>query len=113
MEAKLVNGDYVPDGAGGFVRLEGAEELLARALFKLSCRRGSFPFLPELGSRLYLLGREKPSAWTAVARQYAVEALTGMEVTVTDVDVTAAGDALVVAVYLTAGETAATVEVMV
>lgn len=113
MENKLVSGDYVPDGAGGFVRLQGAEALLAQALYCLSCRRGSFPFLPELGSRLYLLGREKPSARTAVARQYAVEALAGLAVTVEDVTVTAQGDLLLVTVYMTADGDAQTLEVLV
>ena len=32
-------------------------------------------FLPELGSRLYQLGREKPSAREALALQYVTEAL--------------------------------------
>ena len=50
-ENLLRGGDYVPDGFGGFVRLQEEEALLERALFKLTCRRGAFPFLPELGSR--------------------------------------------------------------
>ena len=62
MENLLRDGDYVPNGFGGFTRLYGTQEVLARALFRLTCRRGSFPFLPELGSRLQELGREKPSA---------------------------------------------------
>ena len=61
MELKLEQGDYVPDGA--------------RVLFRLTARRGQFPFLPELGSRLYQLGREKPSAREALALQYVTEAL--------------------------------------
>ena len=56
-------------------RLEGAEALLQRVLFRLTARRGQFPFLPELGSRLYQLGREKPSAREALALQYVTEAL--------------------------------------
>ena len=44
-----INGDYVPDGFGGFTRLQGTQALLQRSLFKLGCKRGSFPFLPELG----------------------------------------------------------------
>ena len=52
MENLLRDGDYVPNGFGGFTRLYGTQEVLARALFRLTCRRGSFPFLPELGSRL-------------------------------------------------------------
>ena len=75
MELRLEQGDYVPNGAGGFQRLEGAEALLQRVLFRLTARRGQFPFLPELGSRLYQLGREKPSAREALALQYVTEAL--------------------------------------
>ena len=75
MELKVRDGDYIPDGKGGFLRAEGSEELLQRVLWKLSIRRGSFPFLPQLGSRLYLLTREKPAAREALARQYVAEAL--------------------------------------
>lgn len=75
MELKLERGDYIPDGAGGFTSLDGAQALLARVLFRLTARRGQFPFLPELGSRLYQLGREKPSAREALALQYVTEAL--------------------------------------
>ena len=84
MALLLRGGDYVPDEMGGLRTVEGAEEVLQRALFQLQARRGSFPFLPELGSRLYLLPREKPGAREALARQYAVEALrneTELEVT--------------------------------
>lgn len=75
MEWKLSRGDYVPDGAGGLTALKGSEEMLARALYRLTARRGALPFLPELGSRLYLLGREKPSSRQALAAQYVAEAL--------------------------------------
>ena len=75
MELKLVNGDYVPDGAGGMTRLSGADEVLGRVLFRLTARRGSLPFLPELGSRLHLVMREKPSARQSLAAQYVAEAL--------------------------------------
>lgn len=87
MELKLKNGDYVPDGAGGVCRAEGKEALLQRVLFRLTARRGQFPFLPEMGSRLYQLCRDgKPSARSALARQYTVQALESEEgLTVTDV----------------------------
>ena len=55
MELLLKDGDYVSDGAGGQVRLEGEEALLQRVLFRLTARRGGFPLMPELGSRLYAL----------------------------------------------------------
>lgn len=67
MELKIRNGDYIADGIGGERRADGAEALLERALFRLSVRRGNFPFLPELGSELYRLGHEKPSARAAAA----------------------------------------------
>ena len=73
----LRGGDYVPDGRGGFLRAEGRDAVLQRVLWKLTVRRGSFPFLPELGSRLYLLSREKAGARQAMARQYVAEALSG------------------------------------
>ena len=75
MELKLINGDYVPDGAGGLCRLSGGEEVLARVLYRLTARRGALPFLPQLGSDLRLVLREKPSARQALAAQYVAEAL--------------------------------------
>lgn len=75
MEQKLMDGDYVPDGTGGLTALTGGEEVLARVLYRLTARRGALPFLPQLGSRLYQLGREKPSLRQALAAQYVAEAL--------------------------------------
>lgn len=92
MAAVLHNGDYVPDGIGGFEKKNGVQGILCEALFRLSMKRGSFPLLPELGSRLYLVGREKPSARNMAARQYAMEALEGLDVTVLDAVVTLASD---------------------
>jgi len=83
MEWKLTQGDYVPDGMGSLTALGGGEEVLARVLYRLTARRGGLPFLPELGSRLYQLCREKPSAQKALAAQYVAEALqeeTGLSV---------------------------------
>ena len=95
MELKIRNGDYIPDGIGGEKRAAGTEELLARALFRLSVRRGSFPFLPELGSELHRLGRERPSARLAAAKQYVAAALAEEPaLTVEEVELTECGDAL-------------------
>ncbi len=71
----LRNGDYVPDGKGGFCRATAQEELLQRILLRLSARRGGCPFLPKFGSRLHLLFRSKPSQREALARAYVSEAL--------------------------------------
>lgn len=85
MMNKLAAGDYVPDGFGGFVRLEGEQAILGQALFCLQARRGQFPFLPQLGSRLHDIGREKPSARQMTARQYCMEALQELDAEVSDV----------------------------
>lgn len=106
MELLIQNGDYVPDGRGGFRRAEGTQELLQRVLFKLTARRGSFPFLPELGSELYRLTRGKPSAWDSLARQYVTQALEDEDVAVEDVHVTPLDGGAAVDVILNgAGET--------
>ena len=73
MELKLVNGDYLPDGRGGLQQAE--EEILQRALSRLTARRGSFPFLPKFGSRLCLLGAVAPLARETAAERYVTEAL--------------------------------------
>ena len=101
MELFLKNGDYQPDGKGGFVRVTGGEELLQRVLFKLTARKGSFPLLPELGSRLYKLPGHKPGEWEMLARQYVTEALADEEeLTVTGVSVTRQGNGAMVKVML-------------
>lgn len=106
MELLIQNGDYVPDGKGGFRRARGSDELVQRVLFKLTARRGSFPFLPALGSELYRLPRERPSAWNSLARQYAAQALEGEGLSVEDALVTPTGDGAAVELVLKAqGET--------
>lgn len=101
MELKLKNGDYIPNGSGGMERGEGAEAVLARVLYRLTARRGGLPFLPELGSRLYEILREKPSARLAAAKQYVAQALTQEDVTVTDVTLVQDGDTAQITVFLT------------
>ena len=92
MEPRLKNGDYIPDSLGGVVRCEGAEALLERVLFRLIARRGGLPFLPQLGSRLYLLSREPVAQRLSAAQQYVAEALAEEPVKVTDVELTPRGD---------------------
>lgn len=87
MSMKLRNGDYVPNGAGGFQMARGTEELLEDALFLLMARRGGFAPMPQLGSRLHLLGREKPSARQALAVTYVREALAPLGLTVRSVTI--------------------------
>lgn len=91
MELRIQNGDYIPDGLGGVVRCQGADAMLERVLFRLTAHRGGFPLLPQLGSRLYLLGREPAAQRLSAARQYVAEALAEEAVTVADVSLTPEG----------------------
>ena len=86
MELALRYGDYVPDGVGGLKRVAGGEELLQRVRFKLVARRGKFPFLPSLGSRLWQLGKVPASQRQSAAAQYVAEALEDEELTVESVE---------------------------
>ena len=92
MEPKLKNGDYISDGLGGVARCEGADALLERILFRLTARRGGLPFLPRLGSRLYLLSREPAAQRLSAARQYAAEALADEPVSITDMELVSLGE---------------------
>lgn len=110
MSLLLKNRDYTADDRGSVTAVSGGEDVLNEVLFRLSARRGAFPLMPELGSRLYLLRNEKPSERAALAAQYAAEALADLDVTVTGAGVTAAGDALEIRVDLTWQGEALTVE---
>lgn len=101
MSLLLKDRDYVADGNGGVAVARDGEALVNEALFRLTARRGSFPLLPELGSRMYQLRREKPSAWGTLARQFAVEALAGLDgVTVTGAEARQERDVLAVTAEL-------------
>jgi len=101
LEWKIVEGDYVPDGMGSLTALSGGEEVLARVLYRLTARRGKLPFLPDLGSRLYQLGREKPSARRALAAQYVEEALREeTDLAIQSVELAQEGDVGLLTVYL-------------
>ncbi len=83
MELKWKDKDYQTGETGGLETVSGGQELLQRVLMRLSARRGGFPFLPELGSRLHLLGREPERMRQNVAEVYVREALAsedGLEV---------------------------------
>lgn len=104
MDLKLKNGRYLSDGAGGIARVSGGEELLGRVLFRLKARRGAFPLLPNLGSRLYELPRLSPAARQSAAEQAAAEALAEENLTVEGVTLTETEAGLSVAVRLSAGD---------
>lgn len=83
-ELKIRDGDYRRWG-GGLETVDGAEALLQRVMFRLTARRGAFPFRESLGSRLWQLGRVPAPQRKAAAMQYAAEALRDEALTVEDV----------------------------
>lgn len=85
MELELRDGDYVADGMGGLRRVRNREALLQRVVFRLTARRGAFPFWESLGSRLWELGRVPAAERRSAARQYVTEALEDEPVLVEDV----------------------------
>ena len=90
--------DYVVEG-GSVAAVSGGAGLVNEVLFRLTARRGSFPLLPQLGSRLHLLRTEKSSGWQSLARQYAAEALEEIaDLTVVQTKVTVDNERLLVAV---------------
>ena len=105
MELKIKDRDYVADGMGGLVRVSGWDEFLERVLIKQRERRRGFSLLPELGSKLHLIRREKGGHRTSTKIQYAAEALADEEgLTVTGVELAEKGDVLNLRVLLRYGE---------
>ena len=92
MELAIRDGDYVPDGVGGLRRATGREEVLQRALFKLTARRGAFPLQENLGSRLWELPKLPAAQRRSAAVQYAAEALEGEPLSVEAVDLVPLAD---------------------
>jgi len=75
MELKLQNGDYVPDGRGGFATVTGTKETLQRVLSKLQTPRGALPMMPTFGSGLRACLRAKRGRQAAAVRAAVAEAL--------------------------------------
>ncbi len=55
MDTLLSSGDIALDARGRPTVISGVDELLQRALIRLTVKKGSFVYDPELGSRLYTL----------------------------------------------------------
>jgi hypothetical protein len=74
MDTRLQNGDHAVDARGIPYPVEGADELIQRALIRLSVPKGSFVYDPALGSELYRLNTATPDAQRK-ALAYVQEAL--------------------------------------
>ena len=53
MDTAIKDGDFQTNGSGLPVRISGVRELLQRAVFRLTVKKGSFFYDQQLGSRLY------------------------------------------------------------
>lgn len=75
IDYKLIDGDLVRKGLGDLQMVRGIEAKKQSMLIRLIVERESFIYDEDLGSRLKLLYREKPSKIPAMADSYVREAL--------------------------------------
>lgn len=85
MDNLLIDGDMIPDFAGDVQKIRGYKEIIQRAMIRLTMKKGSFAYQPELGSRLHHLDIHKIDQFTLLS--IVSEALADMEeITVLDVE---------------------------
>lgn len=75
MDTMLAGGDQYRDARGLPAAITGIQELIQRALIRLTVRKGSFALDPELGSELRRLRGGPSEALDRAALSYAQEAL--------------------------------------
>lgn len=86
MDTLLQEGDMRRGTRGLPCTVTGAEELIQRAIIRLSVRRGSFALDPALGSELYKLGACNAASLAATAENFVRQALLPLpEITVNEV----------------------------
>lgn len=79
IDYRIENGDLVTKGHGDLQMVEGIEAKKQSMMIRLVVERGSFIYDEDLGSRLRLLYREKPSRIPEMADVYVREALESEE----------------------------------
>ncbi len=75
MDTLLANGDFYTDDRGLPVAVEGVQELIQRALFRLTTRKGAFALDTGLGSDLHKLSGQPSEQLTALAQAAVEQAL--------------------------------------
>ncbi len=116
MELKLTDGKYTRGNYQGVEQVKEVQEVLQRIEMKLKVRRGAFVPLPEYGSRLHLLSRERSSNRHSAARQYVLEALADekdVELDSLELVSTTDGDAKLVLTFIYKGEYTVNVETVI
>lgn len=61
MELLLQHGDHSRNGQGFLQEVDGAQQLVQRAMVRLTVPKGKFVLNPQLGSLLHTLGRTAPA----------------------------------------------------
>lgn len=59
MELLLQHGDHSRNGQGFLQEVDGAQQLVQRAMVRLTVPKGKFVLNPQLGSLLHTLGRTR------------------------------------------------------
>lgn len=114
MDTRLLNGDMARDARGLPHLIDGPQELLQRAIIRLTVRRGSFAPDPELGSLLHTLRSSPTQDLDAAAGNLVRQALLPLHgVEATGVRCLRAGDALSLQIDLKIGQQSSTVGVTV
>ncbi len=75
MDTLLKDGDFFLDERGRPVAVQGVDELIQRALLRLTTKKGAFALDTALGSELYRLRGSSGEQLTALARGYVEQAL--------------------------------------
>ena len=78
MELLLQHGDHSRNGQGFLQEVDSAQQLVQRAMVRLTVPKGKFVLNPQLGSLLHTLGRTAPAQREQLALEYAQEALLEM-----------------------------------
>lgn len=78
MELLLQHGDHSRNEQGFLQQVDGAQQLVQRAMVRLTVPKGKFVLNPQLGSLLHTLGRTAPAQREQLALEYAREALLEM-----------------------------------
>lgn len=102
MDTAINNGDFLLDSRNLPFTISGVEEILQRALMRLTIKKGSFIYDPNIGSKLYTL---KASSGNIQAKALCLvrEALSDMTQVIVDnvsVNLTNNGENLDLNVYL-------------
>lgn len=78
MELLLQHGDHSRNEQGFLQQVDGAQQLVQRAMVRLTVPKGKFVLNSQLGSLLHTLGRTAPAQREQLALEYAREALLEM-----------------------------------